>query len=84
MPGRGRQRRVAFGEALTAALHEVDPGQVASRLGGILRTSLRQWSAGSSAPPHYVVFKLEEILELAPGSLARHLSYVPSNSGPRC
>lgn len=40
--------------------------------------------AGKCARPDYVVFELEEILGLAPGSLARHLGYVSSGLGAVC
>lgn len=74
---RARHRWGAFREALTDALQDTDPVEVGSRLGGVPRTVLGDWMAGKAEPPHYVVFQLEEILELAPGALARHLGYVP-------
>lgn len=72
----------AFGAALTAAVDGMNVAQLASRLGGIPRIVLREWMSGQTAPPPYVVFRLEQILALPPGALARHLGYVPINVEP--
>lgn len=45
---------------------------------GRAQNTVSTWVAGDAAPPPDVVFDVEHHLRLAPGSLSRHLGYVPA------
>jgi transcriptional regulator with XRE-family HTH domain len=79
-----REQREAFRRALRRArescgLSQRAVGEAVGRTG----SAVWQWEEGRGAPDHATVVKLEEVLELAPGSLAKLLGYVsPEVDGP--
>lgn len=46
---------------------------------GLSQSTISHWKSATSAPPPATTFALEEALGLAPGTLSRHLGYVPSD-----
>jgi transcriptional regulator with XRE-family HTH domain len=67
-----------FGAALAGALRA--KGITQHRLGralGIGQSTISAWVADRATPSHSVVFRVEAALEVAPGSLSRHLGYLP-------
>ncbi len=83
--GRGARRDddgpadgATFGSALAGALRA--RGITQHRLGralGIGQSTISAWVADRATPSHAVVFRVEEALEVEPGSLSRHLGYLP-------
>ena len=79
-----REQREAFRRALRRArescgLSQRAVGEAVGRTG----SAVWQWEEGRGAPDYATVAKLEEVLELAPGSLAKLLGYVsPEVDGP--
>jgi transcriptional regulator with XRE-family HTH domain len=50
--------------------------QVGAKVGRV-QTTVSDWVLGRAEPPASVVFALEDTLGLAPGTLSRHLGYLP-------
>lgn len=74
----GHDGQVSFGAALAGALRA--HGITQHRLGrmlGIGQSTISAWVADRATPGHAVVFRVEEALEVPPGSLSRHLGYLP-------
>ena len=73
------ERRRAFGEALIDArlARRLTQGELVARLGGGTSSKVSEWEHGISEPRPHTVFAIEKALEVYPGSLARHLGYVP-------
>jgi transcriptional regulator with XRE-family HTH domain len=73
------ERRRAFGEALIEArlARRLTQGELVARLGGGTSSKVSEWEHGISEPRPHTVFAIEKALEVYPGSLARHLGYVP-------
>lgn len=68
----------AFGAALATAM--ADRGLRAPAIAkalGISDDAVRKWMTGLATPEPLRVFGLEQLLELAPGSLSHHLGYLP-------
>jgi transcriptional regulator with XRE-family HTH domain len=69
---------VDFGAELGRRM--ADGGVSQAKLGvavGRAQTTVSDWVLGNAEPPASVVFDLERILALAPGTLSRHLGYLP-------
>lgn len=49
---------------------------------GTTQTTINRWCSGDVPDPH-TVFDLEQTLDLEPGSLSRHLGFVPDGPGRR-
>lgn len=67
-----------FGTALAGALRA--RGTTQHGLGrslGIGQSTISAWVADRAVPSQFVVFKVEAALELSPGTLSRHLGYLP-------
>lgn len=67
-----------FGTALAGALRA--RGRTQHALGrslGIGQSTISAWVADRAIPSQAVVFKVEAALHLAPGTLSRHLGYLP-------
>jgi transcriptional regulator with XRE-family HTH domain len=79
-----REQREAFRRALrrarqTSELSQRAVGEAVGRTG----SAIWQWEEGRGAPDKATVTKLEAVLELEPGSLARLLGYAPAGAnGP--
>lgn len=75
-------RRAAFGDALgdTLAVRKVTQRVLGERLGGITQSAISAWIAGQSEPSREMVFQIEQVLELPPGNLSRHLGYLPPSA----
>jgi transcriptional regulator with XRE-family HTH domain len=79
-----REQREAFRQALrrarqTYGLSQRAVGEAVGRTG----SAVWQWEEGRGAPDQATVTKLEEVLDLEPGSLAKLLGYVPAGTdGP--
>jgi transcriptional regulator with XRE-family HTH domain len=79
-----REQREVFRQALRRAreasgLSQRVVGEAVGRTG----SAVWQWEEGRGAPDHATVAKLEALLELEPGSLAKLLGYVPTGpDGP--
>lgn len=71
----------AFGDALAIQLTGADRGALLEQL-GVSRAALQQWLAGTHEAKRAKVFLLEEILDLRPGSLSKHLGYLPLDARP--
>jgi transcriptional regulator with XRE-family HTH domain len=79
-----REQREAFRRALrrareTCGLSQRAVGEAVGRTG----SAVWQWEEGRGAPDQATVTKLEAVLELEPGTLARLLGYMPAGAdGP--
>jgi transcriptional regulator with XRE-family HTH domain len=79
-----REQREAFRQALrrardTSGLSQRAVGEAVGRTG----SAVWQWEEGRGAPDHATVTKLEAVVGLEQGSLARLLGYVPAGvDGP--
>lgn len=79
---RGARRRARFGEALAAALgvRSITQRDLGARLGGVTQSSISAWRSGHAEPLPDTVFAAERVLGLRPGTLSRHLGYVPNEA----
>jgi transcriptional regulator with XRE-family HTH domain len=74
----GGNGRPTFGAALAGALRARGTTQHAlGRLLGIGQSTISAWVADRAVPSQAVVFRVEAALDLAPGTLSRHLGYLP-------
>lgn len=82
------QDRAAFGAAVARHLASTGHSQqsLASALSAATgrtkpfdQSTVTRWVRGENAPDPATVFALEELLELAPGSLSRFLGYLPAD-----
>lgn len=76
--GPGPDGHGSFGTSLAAALRA--RGLTQHGLGralGIGQSTISAWVADRATPSHTVVFRVEDALEVVPGSLSRHLGYLP-------
>lgn len=72
---------MAFAEALRRH-RPVSPYPTQARLGAALKVSwhaVGSWEKAIWAPAPEKVFELERLIDLPPGSLSRHLGYVPAS-----
>lgn len=80
--------RSAFGSALYSAASGAGFAKV-SQLGAALReagfeitdTQVKRWIDGASEPQRPLVIALEQLCDLNPGALSRHLGWLPLNVG---
>jgi hypothetical protein len=80
--------RSAFGAALYSASSGAGFAKV-SQLGAALReagfeitdTQVKRWIDGASEPQRPLVTALEQLCDLNPGTLSRHLGWLPLNVG---
>lgn len=73
-----------FTEALSRAMDQARLNQSElGRAAGAAPAMLSAWLSGRTANPEpQKVFAVERALGLRPGSLSRHLGYVPASDGP--
>jgi hypothetical protein len=81
------EQRAAFAAALLRQLDGRDRVDVRRRVHEICgesvsKAALQQWLAGTSEPTRAKLVALEQIFELAPGALSRHLGFVPASAVP--
>jgi hypothetical protein len=83
------EQRKAFGVALEAAMTAADIRSAADLhrrgiLAGMEKTqsSFAHWLRGQSEPSRPEVLTLEEICEVEPGYLSRHLGWIPVAADP--
>lgn len=76
-----QSERVAFGEAMQAALtmRGVHQTTLAKHL-GTSQSVVSQWRHGQYTCPPPVVFAIEDFLRLPPGYLSRHMGYCPTSA----
>jgi len=80
--------RATFGAALYAAAARAGWSKP-SQLGAAMReagfsitdTQVDRWLRGMSEPQRPMVTALEQLCDLSPGALSRHLGWVPLNAG---
>jgi transcriptional regulator with XRE-family HTH domain len=78
-----RERRAAFGAALTAALTQAgETHEGLARKIGVAQQSVSPWARGESEPRPLRVLAMERALHVAPGSLAIHLGFGPPIDAP--
>lgn len=67
-----------FGKALDEAMRSAGlaPAAVGAHV-GVSDDAVRKWIRGDAEPPPWRVFGVEQLLELPPGDLSRHLGFVP-------
>jgi transcriptional regulator with XRE-family HTH domain len=89
MPEASDDQLAAFGDALKAALiaSGVTHEQLAARVTGLLGesvtpASVSNWVNGKNEPTRVRMFAIEQTLDLRPGSLSRHLGYLPVDARP--
>lgn len=72
-------QRGDFARALTWLMEErsVSQRELASRLGRRSYGPFYRWFDGSTEPTPDEVFRLERALDVPPGTLSRHLGYLP-------
>lgn len=77
--------RQGFGSALATARRNRHLSQ--AHLSQCLRTAvpsaISAWERGKTVPDRSTVFRLEQILDLIPGYLSRHLGYEPPKAAGR-
>lgn len=76
--GSGAGAHGTFGTALAATLRA--RGMTQHGLGrslGIGQSTISAWVADRATPGHAIVFRVERELGVSPGSLSRHLGYLP-------
>lgn len=75
------ERATAFGQALgdAMAVRKVKQRELAEAL-GVKQPTVSAWITGDAEPAPEVVFRAEEHLRLAPGTLSRHLGYLPPSA----
>lgn len=72
------ERPRAFGRALDEAMRMASfTAPTVARHVGLTDDAVRKWIAGKSEPAPHLVFAVEQLLDVAPGDLSRHLGYVP-------
>ena len=83
------QQRRAFGAAVEAAMYAARISSFADlsrRLAevGVERheQTVGQWCKGLAEPRRSEVFAIERVCEVEPGTLSRHLGYVPVDADP--
>lgn len=77
------ERLKAFGEALQGAMRAagVNQKELAERIGNTSQGGVSGWVTGKSAPETPDdVFAIERALEVAPGSLSKHLGFLPPDA----
>lgn len=81
MAGPTSQQLSAFGRALDEAMRAfpLSPAAVGSHI-GLTDDAIRKWVKGTTEPPPWRIFAVEELLGLAPGDLSRHLGFVPTGT----
>jgi transcriptional regulator with XRE-family HTH domain len=74
-----RPMRLAFIDALFAIMKQkgISQRQVATDLGWSTHTRFTKWGHGISEPEPDEVFEIERYLLVHPGTLSRHLGYLP-------
>lgn len=72
------EERAGFGRALgdSLSVRRVTQRELADRL-GVKQPTVSAWISGDAEPAPEIVFRIEEALELGPGTLSRHLGYLP-------
>lgn len=58
------------------ALHQLSQSEL-GQLVGVKQSTMSSWVNGVAAPSPDTVFALEAAIKVPPGSLSRHLGYVP-------
>jgi len=77
------EQKAAFGEALIAALHarEMRPPDLVDVVSATSRDNasnlVKNWVNGKSEPSRPTVIAVEQFLDLEPGTLSRHLGWLP-------
>lgn len=77
-----RPMRLAFMDALYVLMEQkkIAQRQIAGDLGWGTHTRFTKWRHAVSEPNPDEVFQLEEYLGVAPGTLSRHLGYLPPSA----
>ena len=78
---RRRARRIAFAQNLQAILDAQDltHREFADRCDWPNHSRIYPWLRGHAEPDPETVFRMEDVLGVAPGSLSRPLGYVPAD-----
>jgi hypothetical protein len=82
-----KEQRQAFGKALAKHLKGFGRPEFAVEVKALSGESvsdgaISQWVSGENEPTRTKVLAMEQVLELAPGTLSRHLGWVPASSRP--
>lgn len=59
----------------------VAQAQLAEALGGFAQSTVSAWISGAATPVPDIVFRIEGALSVDPGTLSRHLGYLPATEG---
>lgn len=68
--------RAAFGAALREAMGGLSNVAVGKHV-GLTADAVAKWKSGESEPPPLTVFAVEQLLDVPPGDLSRHLGFLP-------
>jgi transcriptional regulator with XRE-family HTH domain len=79
--------RRAFASAVSAQIDGMSRADLASHVAlksgeSVSEAAISQWTTGKNEPTRRKVFALESVLGVPPGSLSRHLGYLPTDAVP--
>ena len=75
---------MAFGDELQRAMHAMNVNQLTlARKLKMTQSAISSWCTGAAEPRCETVFAIERALRVEPGTLSRHLGYLPARPARR-